>query len=174
MSEWDSMDLIYLVGVLVLVLSALSIRKLSVGFVLRSLVTWALIIVISVKYLIFVLRADNRGEGGILAAPFTQGDGRAAEQLRRVVALALDQEGAPGVDLAGVVEGVAPDSERGAEHLLVAGIKTRAHAGHHAQCVGNTGNAGSSNVFTSDDINCSGCLGYRFCLFGDAVYFDLQ
>ncbi len=32
-----------------------------------SLIIWALILVISVKYLIFILRADNRGEGGILA-----------------------------------------------------------------------------------------------------------
>jgi KUP system potassium uptake protein len=32
-----------------------------------SLVFWSLIIVISIKYLIFVMRADNRGEGGILA-----------------------------------------------------------------------------------------------------------
>ena len=32
-----------------------------------SLVVWALILVISVKYLIFILRADNRGEGGVLA-----------------------------------------------------------------------------------------------------------
>jgi len=32
-----------------------------------SLIFWALIIVVSIKYLIFVLRADNRGEGGILA-----------------------------------------------------------------------------------------------------------
>ena len=32
-----------------------------------SLVFWSLIIVISVKYLIFVLRADDNGEGGILA-----------------------------------------------------------------------------------------------------------
>jgi KUP system potassium uptake protein len=32
-----------------------------------SLVTWSLILAISVKYLGFVLRADNRGEGGILA-----------------------------------------------------------------------------------------------------------
>jgi KUP system potassium uptake protein len=32
-----------------------------------SLIVWALIIVISVKYLVFILRADNRGEGGILA-----------------------------------------------------------------------------------------------------------
>jgi KUP system potassium uptake protein len=32
-----------------------------------SLVLWALLIVVSVKYLIFVLRADNKGEGGTLA-----------------------------------------------------------------------------------------------------------
>lgn len=32
-----------------------------------SLIFWALVIVISVKYLAFILRADNRGEGGILA-----------------------------------------------------------------------------------------------------------
>lgn len=32
-----------------------------------SLIFWALILVVTVKYLIFVLQADNRGEGGILA-----------------------------------------------------------------------------------------------------------
>jgi len=32
-----------------------------------SLITWALIITISVKYCVFVMRADNHGEGGILA-----------------------------------------------------------------------------------------------------------
>src|SRR5262245_49955950 len=32
-----------------------------------SLVFWALILVVVVKYLVFVLRADNKGEGGILA-----------------------------------------------------------------------------------------------------------
>ena len=32
-----------------------------------SLIFWSLIVVISIKYLIFILRADNRGEGGILA-----------------------------------------------------------------------------------------------------------
>jgi KUP system potassium uptake protein len=30
-------------------------------------VFWALVVIISVKYLVFVMRADNRGEGGILA-----------------------------------------------------------------------------------------------------------
>lgn len=32
-----------------------------------SVICWALILIISVKYLVFVMRADNRGEGGILA-----------------------------------------------------------------------------------------------------------
>jgi KUP system potassium uptake protein len=32
-----------------------------------SLIFWALVVVISVKYLAFILRADNQGEGGILA-----------------------------------------------------------------------------------------------------------
>jgi KUP system potassium uptake protein len=32
-----------------------------------SLIFWSLIIIISIKYLVFIVRADNRGEGGILA-----------------------------------------------------------------------------------------------------------
>ncbi len=32
-----------------------------------SLIFWALILVISIKYLVFILKADNQGEGGILA-----------------------------------------------------------------------------------------------------------
>ena len=32
-----------------------------------SLIFWSLIIVVTVKYVIFVLRADNKGEGGVLA-----------------------------------------------------------------------------------------------------------
>lgn len=36
-------------------------------FGIISLIFWSLILVISVKYLVFVMRADNKGEGGILA-----------------------------------------------------------------------------------------------------------
>lgn len=32
-----------------------------------SLIVWALVLIISIKYLLYVMRADNRGEGGILA-----------------------------------------------------------------------------------------------------------
>lgn len=47
-----------------------------------SLIFWSLIVVISVKYLAFVMRADNRGEGGIIALtalvmpPFAEPRGR--------------------------------------------------------------------------------------------------
>ncbi len=44
-----------------------------------SIIFWALIIIITVKYLFFVMRADNHGEGGILALsallPKSHGDG---------------------------------------------------------------------------------------------------
>ncbi|HEV8631121.1 MAG TPA: potassium transporter Kup [Thermoanaerobaculia bacterium] len=45
---------------------ALGVSPVNVLGVL-SLILWSLIVVVSIKYLIFILRADNRGEGGILA-----------------------------------------------------------------------------------------------------------
>ena len=32
-----------------------------------SLILWALVLIISIKYALLILRADNRGEGGIVA-----------------------------------------------------------------------------------------------------------
>ncbi|MFL5538652.1 MAG: potassium transporter Kup [Longimicrobiaceae bacterium] len=51
-----------------------------------SLIVWSLILVVSVKYLVFVMRADNRGEGGILAllalvAPPRGADPRGGKRL---------------------------------------------------------------------------------------------
>ena len=42
---------------------------LTTGSVLGilSLIVWSLIVVVSIKYVIFIMRADNRGEGGIMA-----------------------------------------------------------------------------------------------------------
>jgi KUP system potassium uptake protein len=37
------------------------------AFGVASVVFWSLVVIISVKYLALVMRADNRGEGGILA-----------------------------------------------------------------------------------------------------------
>ena len=32
-----------------------------------SMIFWALMIIVSFKYIVFILRADNRGEGGMMA-----------------------------------------------------------------------------------------------------------
>ena len=45
---------------------ALTVDRINV-FGVCSLAFWALVVIISVKYLTFVMRADNNGEGGILA-----------------------------------------------------------------------------------------------------------
>jgi aspartyl protease family protein len=58
MNSEDSVNLIWLVGMLVLVVSALSVRRLSFGFVVRSLAMWAAIILIA------VLAVAHRGEIG--------------------------------------------------------------------------------------------------------------
>jgi len=47
-----------------------------------SLIFWSLVLVISVKYLVYVMRADNKGEGGILA-------------LMALIHPARDEEGGP-------------------------------------------------------------------------------
>jgi KUP system potassium uptake protein len=51
-----------------------------------SLIFWSLILVISIKYLLFVMRADNRGEGGILSLfallrPWQQKQGRTGRAI---------------------------------------------------------------------------------------------
>jgi KUP system potassium uptake protein len=54
-----------------------------------SLIVWALTLVVSVKYLVYVLRADNRGEGGILAM-FALIVGReTSNKMRRAVLVSL-------------------------------------------------------------------------------------
>jgi KUP system potassium uptake protein len=44
----------------------LSLNALNI-FGICSLIFWSLIIVVTIKYLVFVVRADNQGEGGVLA-----------------------------------------------------------------------------------------------------------
>lgn len=44
----------------------LALNMLNVYGIL-SLIFWSLIIVVSIKYLVFIVRADNQGEGGVLA-----------------------------------------------------------------------------------------------------------
>ncbi|WP_240048353.1 potassium transporter Kup [Crenalkalicoccus roseus] len=54
---------------------------------LLSLIFWSLILVVTVKYVAFVLRADNRGEGGILALMALAQRAARGDRARWVVAL---------------------------------------------------------------------------------------
>ncbi len=53
-----------------------------------SLILWSLVLVVSVKYVVFILRADNRGEGGILALTSLVVGGDTSPRIgRRLLAL---------------------------------------------------------------------------------------
>ena len=56
-----------------------------------SLIFWSLIWVVSIKYMMFVLRADNQGEGGIMA--LTALARRAAGRYREIAVVAGDSAG---------------------------------------------------------------------------------
>jgi KUP system potassium uptake protein len=82
-----------------------------------SLIFWALVVTISVKYLAVVMRADNRGEGGILAlmALVRPAEGGASKARRRaLVAIGLfgaallygDGMITPAISVLSAVEGV--------------------------------------------------------------------
>jgi len=82
-----------------------------------SLVFWALVLVVSIKYLVFVLRADNRGEGGILALGALVGGGRPG-RLAAPLLLALFGAGllfgdgaiTPAISVLGAMEGLSEQS----------------------------------------------------------------
>ena len=56
-----------------------------------SLILWSLILIVSVKYVMYILRADNRGEGGVLAllALVLQRKHRGGEQRSRAALIAI-------------------------------------------------------------------------------------
>ncbi len=81
-----------------------------------SLVFWTLILVISLKYMTFVLRADNRGEGGIFALLALLRPQRGRERWRRRALILLGVAGAamlyggtmitPAISVLSAVEGL--------------------------------------------------------------------
>ncbi|HEY9226572.1 MAG TPA: potassium transporter Kup [Gemmatimonadaceae bacterium] len=95
-----------------------------------SLIVWLLVLVVAVKYIVFIMRADNRGEGGILAllALILQTERRTTDFKRRWLLVVLGLFGAallygdgiitPAISVLSAVEGlnvVAP----GLEHYIV-------------------------------------------------------
>ncbi|MBI3524429.1 MAG: potassium transporter Kup [Betaproteobacteria bacterium] len=81
-----------------------------------SLIFWALMIVVTVKYVSFILRADNKGEGGIMALMVLALRPAAEESRRRHVILILGLIGAalfygdgvvtPAISVLSAVEGL--------------------------------------------------------------------
>lgn len=56
-----------------------------------SLITWALILIVSIKYIVFIMRADNRGEGGIMAllALASRHAAEGSKKRRRIMLLGI-------------------------------------------------------------------------------------
>jgi KUP system potassium uptake protein len=85
-------------------------------FGVMSLIFWALILIISLKYCVFVLRADNHGEGGILALTALATPIKVVSRSERTLLVVLGIFGAallygdgiitPAISVLGAVEGL--------------------------------------------------------------------
>jgi len=81
-----------------------------------SLIFWSLTLIISIKYILFVMRADNNGEGGILALLALVAQSPGAQRRSRASLVALGLFGAallygdgmitPAISVLGAVEGL--------------------------------------------------------------------
>jgi KUP system potassium uptake protein len=78
-----------------------------------SLILWALIVVVTLKYVLILLRADNRGEGGTLAlmalAQRALGKGAGAVVLCGIISAALfygDAMITPALSVLSAIEGL--------------------------------------------------------------------
>ena len=81
-----------------------------------SLIVWSLTLVVSVKYIVYVMRADNHGEGGILAMLALIIGRETTRKQRRAVLIALGLVGAallygdgvitPAISVLGAMEGL--------------------------------------------------------------------
>jgi KUP system potassium uptake protein len=98
-----------------------------------SLIFWSLIVVISIKYAVLIMRADNHGEGGILALLALVSPQRARQSRRRAVMVLIGLVGAtllygdgaitPAISVLSAIEGIkvyAPHLERFVVPLTVA------------------------------------------------------
>ena len=98
-----------------------------------SLIFWSLIIVISIKYAALIMRADNRGEGGILALLALVSPRRAKQSRRRAIMVMIGLVGAtllygdgaitPAISVLSAIEGIkvyAPHLEHAVVPLTVA------------------------------------------------------
>ena len=105
---------------------ALEINRLNV-YGLLSLIFWAVMLVVSFKYVTIILRADNDGEGGSLALLAQVSDVVTPQQLRVLVLAA----GQPGLNLSAVAADLdvhPSNASRVVDRLVDAGLLVRAEA----------------------------------------------
>ena len=98
-------------------------------FGVLSLIVWSLTLVVSIKYIVYVMRADNHGEGGILAMLALILGRDTARKKRRAVLIALGLIGAallygdgvitPAISVLGAIEGLQIVSAAFTENLVV-------------------------------------------------------
>ena len=60
-----------------------------------SLVFWALVVVVTLKYIMLIMRADNNGEGGILALTALVSRGTERQGAAALVAASASASSAP-------------------------------------------------------------------------------
>ena len=93
-----------------------------------SLILWSLIVVISIKYAILIMRADNHGEGGILALLALVSPRRARQSRKRAALVVIGLIGAtllygdgaitPAISVLSAIEGIKVDAPQLA-HVVV-------------------------------------------------------
>ena len=107
--------------------SALAVNVANI-FGILSLVFWSLILIISIKYLLYVMNADNHGEGGIMVLMSLVHPGERRKTPRRLLLVALGLFGAallygdgaitPAISVLSAVEGLSVATDFFAPYIL--------------------------------------------------------
>jgi KUP system potassium uptake protein len=93
-----------------------------------SLIFWALIIVVTLKYVVLIMRADNEGEGGVLSlASLAHRSGRLSRKMKTTIGLAAilglalfygDGMLTPAISVLSAVEGLGAESQAFASMII--------------------------------------------------------
>ena len=102
----------------------------EIGLGILSLIFWALVITVSIKYCLFVMRADNHGEGGILALMSLVAAARLRARMPALVMMGLfgaaliygDGVITPAISVLSALEGVNVASDALKPYVMPLGV----------------------------------------------------